>query len=85
MSDRRVLTDVALLVICDELSDAQLAALAVFAENTEELPDSLGSMLAGELTSAEIGILMPLFRTEAGRLQVFDAVGLERHARRGGV
>lgn len=82
MSDARVVTDAALLGVCDQLSDDALSALerAAADDATDAPPESV----LDELTSVGQGLLSGLFSHEEGRLQVLDAVELERHERHGG-
>jgi len=82
LSDARVLTDVVLLGVCDQLSDEALAALARAADDDADVPPDA---VLDELTSTGQGLLHGLFSYEGGRLQVLDAVELERHERCGSV
>lgn len=81
MSDTRVVTDVALLGVCDQLSDDALSALARAADDNADIPPA---SVLDELTSMGQGLLSGLFSYEGGRLQVLDAIELERHERHGG-
>lgn len=79
LSDERLMSDIALMGVCDQLTDEGLAVLNACAEEDAPLPKHI----AAQLTDAGAELVRTLLKNEYGRLQIIDAVAIEVQERGG--